>query len=1024
MVSRVSGIFLAAALLVSSILVAAPAVAEAPFWSAEPTPGMTDYVLGPAGIDIRDLAAADDGLTLYAVTGDSLPAAAMYKSTDGGLNWTALDIPVTGDLVSVAPDNADIVAVARKEAPVVYVSSDGGSSWKSLGEVRTEDNAAASIIHAIAISSASQEIRFIAVAGEEAGNIGNVWYTTTEGPVSAWEETGGLPGFQSASTIKSVAFSPGFSADKILVTAGESDNQSVYLGIFSFAERKWNRSAGFTGYPVTVISNEGITGLTSASIALNPKYQGGDETTRIAFLGLTVDGDIDARATSGIYRLTDTAVKALKPGVNIHSITFDGPYLIAGAHDSNIIYRSTNPMAATPSVKPTPPLKSPGGENQVVVVSSGQGVVAGTSGNESALAISRNDGRTFNDISLIDTSLINLTDIAVAADDSQVYLVTDDGTDLSLWRKTSSWERVLSQPDTTGYIIRTAPEDANVVYLAKKGAKTIYFNQDAGETEWLVRTCNVNIQDLAVESPDVIYALNREGKVVRSSTAGNIWGTAVSTGLDTDTGHMIISAGQDNLLVGSTNGYVAYSTDGNTSWNKIPKILHGAAREIQVIADGNLATNKIIYAASSKGSQKIKKWTIGSSSDWTEIFGSIVPGGIYGLAMDSGTLYALEFDPRRNQSTLWRLLWSATGAGTSSDWKSYSTTTGTDVVDSQIHLNAAPQALRSSSMGKLWAIKTNDTERLYSLVDIMTELTLESPEPDFISPVNSVTGIVNEISFRWQRWDVATGYELNIASDPEFTEPVIKIAVDSELATVIVRVGPNRNGDARVYFNLGTTYYWKVKVTQPLRNLYSETRSFTIESLEAPPPAVIRLLPPLINLPPPLIKLPQQPDIVIQWPDIIVPPAPVTPPQKIVLSPAPVTPVPVTPAYIWAIIGFGAALVIAVLTVIVRTWGPGGLKPIKVEGSEDTGDIVAWVKHYLGVDSPNSEMTDEEIRRVIRLLTKQAPDTTWSHEKPVLGRIGSGSITLIIKAEFPEYYAKYNLGETDSALSDTREEKQ
>ena len=109
---------------------------------------------------------------------------------------------------------------------------------------------------------------------------------------------------------------------------------------------------------------------------------------------------------------------------------------------------------------------------------------------------------------------------------------------------------------------------------------------------------------------------------------------------------MITSAGQDNLLVGSTNGYVAYSTDGNTSWKKIPKMLHGAAREIQVIADSNFATNKVIYAASSKETQKIKKWTIGSSRDWTEMFGSIVPGGIYDLAVESGTLSALECSPR------------------------------------------------------------------------------------------------------------------------------------------------------------------------------------------------------------------------------------------------------------------------------------------------------------------------------------------------------------------------------------------
>ncbi|MFC1956564.1 hypothetical protein ACFLWZ_08675 [Chloroflexota bacterium] len=77
-------------------------------------------------------------------------------------------------------------------------------------------------------------------------------------------------------------------------------------------------------------------------------------------------------------------------------------------------------------------MKNPGGESKAVIAWAGSDVVAGTSGNESAFAISRNNGKNFNDISLIDTSLTNMSDVAVSAESSVVYLVTNDGADLSL----------------------------------------------------------------------------------------------------------------------------------------------------------------------------------------------------------------------------------------------------------------------------------------------------------------------------------------------------------------------------------------------------------------------------------------------------------------------------------------------------------------------------------------------------------------------------------------------------------------
>ncbi|GAI14870.1 unnamed protein product, partial [marine sediment metagenome] len=62
-------------------------------------------------------------------------------------------------------------------------------------------------------------------------------------------------------------------------------------------------------------------------------------------------------------------------------------------------------------------------------------------------------------------------------------------------------------------------------------------------------------------------------------------------------GTTIVSTSQDNLLVGSQDGYVAYSTDGNSSWTDIDEVLQNGAGRVQVIADENFATNRIIYAA-------------------------------------------------------------------------------------------------------------------------------------------------------------------------------------------------------------------------------------------------------------------------------------------------------------------------------------------------------------------------------------------------------------------------------------------
>lgn len=832
-----------AMLLVSLFLLAALASADTAYWSAEPIPSTMDEVLGPAGIDVRDIAIAGS-TTIYAVAGDSVSDNVVYKSTDAGISWTTADINIKADLIAVAQDDADVVAIANSSTPEVYLTTNGGSTWYALDTPQESGGAEAVAIYDLAISKASNRINYIAAAGKEAGDVANVWYFNAGVIAPVWKETNNLDGFSSADEVAAVAFSPNFPSDEIMFAISEDDNASINLQILSLDSNKWNSNADFASYPVTIVSNGGITGLDSASISPAPDYLADDSNRRNIFVGLTVSGDANAISTSGIYRLSNTTEKALKTGTKIHSIAFNDTSLVAGSYDASTVYRSSDPLTTIPTVSATSTMKDPGGENKVVVAWASNNVVAGTSGNESAFAVSRDSGATFNDISLIDTAIINARDVAVSADGNKVYLVTDDGTDLSLWCQVSTWERIFSQRGTADYIVRLAPENANVIYLAKKGATTIYYNESGGEANWLTRICGINIQDLAVASDDVAYALDSTGSVSKTTKAGLTWGTARSTGLNS--GATIVSVSANNLLVGSQDGYVAYSTDGNTFWTMIPKVLQSGAGKVQVIADDNFATNKIIYAASDKAGQTIKKWQIDTSTSWTDIFKSTATSGFYGLAMDAGTLYALEFKSSTGQSKLWQCL-SPTTATNAGYWSSSTTTVKTDIDDVEVHLNATPRALKVSP-GKLWAVKTNDTNKLYSFTDITIEITLRKPASGFTNPVNVINGLVHDIVFSWDRpsedtedieYEPQITYELQIAYDQNFYSVITTVTITTEELTASVVVGPHQTGDASVNFTPGQTYYWKVRRAQPLYSVYSEARSFTIEPLGALVPGLL-----------------------------------------------------------------------------------------------------------------------------------------------------------------------------------------
>jgi hypothetical protein len=564
-------------------------------------------------------------------------------------------------------------------------------------------------------------------------------------------------------------------------------------------------------------------------------------------------------------------------------------------------------------------MKAPGGWNRALVGWAGDIAVAATSGEGSCFSNSRNNGGSFHDISLIDTDLETLSDVAVSMDGETVYLVTHDSAhaDLSVWRmgedQDAEWERVLFENDATtvdtDFIIRVAPDDANVVFLADSAdpttedATTIYYSTDAGESRWRTRASRYDIGDLAVEGTgEVLYVLEDNAAacyVSRSDDTGFTWDGKETTGLS-DGNSTIISLAEDQLLVGSDDGTVSMSTDGGSSWTDLEDTM-GAGGAVQVTASG-LDAGDFIYAVTA-GGEDVYRWEIGEDDSWDDFYDEVTDNlSFYGIFLSQGTLYALGSGETgtSNWSELYRFIDPTDGD------VSIETASLEDLM-----FTKTPSSLRAN-LGStvLWALGTDDqgADAIYAYEDTIALVgpTLKGPKNGFVVPVNEISGDTADVNFSWESpSDEITLFDMEIAVDDEFDEVVFEFG-----ATERAEVGDGDEGDTMSFtmtdndYDLmpGVTYYWRVRVNEagPVESPWSDTWSFTVSDAEAVAPVSVQPAPPA-------------PEITVE-----VPPAPA------VTLPAPVVQVPeIAPAIptslLWAVVVIGAILVIALIVLIVRT---------------------------------------------------------------------------------------------------------
>ena len=439
--------------------------------------------------------------------------------------------------------------------------------------------------------------------------------------------------------------------------------------------------------------------LAVADLSLPSDFSGQSAGLRRVFASLYSPGTSAAIVyQTGIFRIDDSVVTALlptPPGVQIYSIAFFGTYaqgkLVAGLVNGSpcnaivpTIYMDTPCTCAgscsMTSLKPPTGSANQGncGSDNITVCSdnltgigaalvswnpdgslayaaTGSGVIAADNVNtwwnsttypgpwistlipndESALSISRNNGDTWNQLALIDTTIDWFNDVAISADCTTVYVASvhrNTGVGCnefdSVWRSTISpsvaaplpaivpigtyWERVFTHatsiccrvPQTDLPLLRTVPscsdsQDGGVVAWAAQYTPAQAWSPDYGDY-WAAIPSQTLIQDFTFESSRVMYDLGVGGTVQKIVYTGTAWSNTIPYTVTGMIGHTI-AARNGKVLVGGAlsnllGASVGYSADSGKNWfiyrDRMP-----ISGNVHVTFDVDYDNNHFIYAA-------------------------------------------------------------------------------------------------------------------------------------------------------------------------------------------------------------------------------------------------------------------------------------------------------------------------------------------------------------------------------------------------------------------------------------------
>jgi hypothetical protein len=493
--------------------------------------------------------------------------------------------------------------------------------------------------------------------------------------------------------------------------------------------------------------------------------------------------------------------------------------VIAGASNSTKIYVSSNGGQNW-----TRCIKEPTGESQTIIAlapdfAASRRVYAGSSGAGSAVSSSVDAGLTWNQLSLIDTSIDAIVDFAVSpryVSDSTLFLLTWGG-EHSLWRTQNSginWERVYTGSQggagSFSHLEVSTQYGANesvVVLAGSGGSGAIWKSNDKGQT-FIRHPAGFAIDTLALADNDQYLVSSYNGTsnfVYRSRDSGTTWDSPVAAGLQPLSSLKLSPRySQDRtILAGNSYGWVFVSTDCGSSFDAIPggsgsPPLNG---NVFVAFDWQFGNNRILYAASDNSATSVSRsrlyrFTLGKSPQWENMDGTLEVGGKLGeiCVLPGGSLYAAN---SHDNGGMERSL--NPGAA---NYPAF------ERINSGLSNKAALFGLRGSG-NQLWSIDSRNL-RLMTYVD-----TLIAP----VVPGNPIAGAagvdIRNATLDWGGLAGAITYEWQVDNDGSFA--AVSNSLKGETASTSVKL-PN--------LDPASTYYWRVRVKEPTLSPWSPVRYF------------------------------------------------------------------------------------------------------------------------------------------------------------------------------------------------------
>lgn len=670
-------------------------------FAAQPLPTTTGATL-VNGSDVVAMAQSTDGQVIYAIDGASA-AGAVYKSTDGGLSFALTVAPaaVTLNVVAVAPDNSDVVAVSSNTT--VYITSNGGSTWTNLPAIST--NTTGFQIMDIGVGPARAGTLLgreyaAAIASTAAGVTAGLSDVQIIGNTAAWATI--FPAADGAgNTIirdwMAVKFTPNFVGDRTLVCVGANataDHPPAVAFINTATVPPTTGSILNTGNILTPLTSSAGTTQTidfqvpaaafsfvKASISLPTDFDATTSSGRRAYVGIASTG---ANLDNDAYRVDDNQARALGAvtSTGVWSVSYGGTVdtgtLLMGQQANATVKYTTQATTSLPTWTSTKKLMPTSTTNTVVQVApnfaTSNKVLAGTTGGNSAFSMSTDGGVTFDQFAIIDyganalggLGIGSYTNFGFTGDGKTMFLasnLTAGGvTTHSLWKTSvpssaSSWKRVYVTPSavaSSGNTVRLSPDYAttNTVYFFDLAANGQIFRSTDGGAIFNTRqppsAAAISVLAIAIVDSNTVY-VGESGTTpnVYKSTAGAFtWNTGVQPNVGMIRQLTVPKA--DQLLVGGT-GFIAYSTDGGATFpggtagaNTAGRITGAnAAESYRITASSSFATdNTLFFSDGTATTGNVYRYVLGTDTSMVDLLSPNSGTAVLGTVMlRSGALY-------------------------------------------------------------------------------------------------------------------------------------------------------------------------------------------------------------------------------------------------------------------------------------------------------------------------------------------------------------------------------------------------